>query len=394
MTPRRPRIDVSRRTLLQGGLAGGAALWIGASEHARREGSGRPRLAVIALQGGMDGLSLAPPLKDEHYLNVRGPLAIADPLPFLPDFGLHPAMPGLAAMAQAGEVRLAPAAAAPTRTRSHEHEFQVLSAGVVHPGRAQGGWLNRAVQVLDPGGELSAISLDPVSAGAVEGAGRFGSWAPGAAQLDSDFARRLSSLYADDPQLKEIARTARLVHSRASTASEGPAASDLVIRARTLGRLFEREDGPSVGYLTAGGFDTHQHQGAAQGLLADRFRDLDQALAALKESCGSAWSRCVVVAFTEFGRTASANGVGGTDHGVASAALLLGGGVGKGGLLGDWPTLAPERLFEGRDLAPGLDLYALFKGVLADHMGVSRRQLDGMVFPETASASPLRGLAA
>lgn len=45
----------------------------------------------------------------------------------------------------------------------------------------------------------------------------------------------------------------------------------------------------------------------------------------------------------------------------------------------DLPTLADNRLFEGRDLAPTLDVRSVFKGVLRDHLGVDRAALDGLV---------------
>jgi uncharacterized protein (DUF1501 family) len=99
-----------------------------------------------------------------------------------------------------------------------------------------------------------------------------------------------------------------------------------------------------------------------------------------------------VLVVTEFGRTARVNGTSGTDHGTASTALLLGGGLKAGGLIGDWPTLQESRLFENRDLASTTDLRSLFKGVLADHLGLERRTLDTTVFPDSAQARPIFGL--
>jgi uncharacterized protein (DUF1501 family) len=99
-----------------------------------------------------------------------------------------------------------------------------------------------------------------------------------------------------------------------------------------------------------------------------------------------------VVVATEFGRTARANGTGGTDHGTASTALLLGGALKSGGIVGDWPTLQQQALYENRDVAPTLDMRGLFKGVLAEHMGVDRAALENTVFPNSAAAKPAMGL--
>lgn len=112
-----------------------------------------------------------------------------------------------------------------------------------------------------------------------------------------------------------------------------------------------------------------------------------------RNRCSRRWSRWASVA-TEFGRTARANGTQGTDHGTASSLLLAGGALKAGGPIGDWPTLADNRLFEGRDLAPTLDVRSVFKGVLCDHLGVDRSTLDQRVFPGSAAEAPaLDGLA-
>ena len=86
------------------------------------------------------------------------------------------------------------------------------------------------------------------------------------------------------------------------------------------------------------------------------------------------------------------NGTGGTDHGVAGAAFALGGAVAGGRVVADWPGLADRDLYDGRDLAPTTDLRALFKAVLAQHLGLPRRRLDEEIFPGTAALRPLQGL--
>jgi uncharacterized protein (DUF1501 family) len=130
------------------------------------------------------------------------------------------------------------------------------------------------------------------------------------------------------------------------------------------------------------------------GALAARLASLDATLDGLRQGLGSGWSDTVVVVATEFGRTARVNGTGGTDHGTASTALVLGGAVRRGGLIGDWPTLREQALFENRDTAPTLDMRGLFKGVLADHLAIDRAQLDTVVFPDSGQVRPYQGLTA
>ncbi|MCP2830385.1 DUF1501 domain-containing protein, partial [Salmonella enterica] len=85
-------------------------------------------------------------------------------------------------------------------------------------------------------------------------------------------------------------------------------------------------------------------------LLARKLTELDTGLRAFHDEATALWPRTVIAVVSEFGRTAAANGTGGTDHGTGGMALLAGGAVRGGRLAGDWPGLAPGALFEGRDL--------------------------------------------
>jgi uncharacterized protein (DUF1501 family) len=97
----------------------------------------------------------------------------------------------------------------------------------------------------------------------------------------------------------------------------------------------------------------------------------------------------VIAVVTEFGREVAINGTQGTDHGTGGAAFVLGGAVRGGRVIADWPGLAKKDRHEGRDLRITTDLRALFKGVLGEHLRVSRRTLDETVFPGSATVAPL-----
>jgi len=98
-----------------------------------------------------------------------------------------------------------------------------------------------------------------------------------------------------------------------------------------------------------------------------------------------------VLVCTEFGRTVEVNGTRGTDHGTGAAALVLGGAVAGGRVLGDWPGLAPRQRHEGRDLTPTTDLRAVAKGLLAEHLAVPAGAL-GAVFPGSERVAVVGGL--
>jgi uncharacterized protein (DUF1501 family) len=158
--------------------------------------------------------------------------------------------------------------------------------------------------------------------------------------------------------------------------------------AQAVARLLATPGGPAAAVFAIDGWDTHANQGAATGQIASRLANLDEVLKSLKDGLGQTWNKTVVVVATEFGRTVAVNGTNGTDHGQGSVALVLGGAVKGGRMIGDWPTLARGRLYEGRDLAPVNDLRGLFSAVLSQHWGIERAALDSRVFPE-AKGLPL-----
>ena len=145
--------------------------------------------------------------------------------------------------------------------------------------------------------------------------------------------------------------------------------------ARGAAKLMATEEGPRIAALAFDGWDTHANEGGAVGRLAQLLAGLDGALAEFESGLGARWRDTVVVVATEFGRTAKINGTQGTDHGTGTIALLAGGAVKGGRVIADWPALRMASLYQGRDLAPTTDLRAVFKGVLADHLGLGERAL-------------------
>jgi uncharacterized protein (DUF1501 family) len=93
---------------------------------------------------------------------------------------------------------------------------------------------------------------------------------------------------------------------------------------------------------------------------------------------GDRMNDVVLVTMSEFGRTAHENGNRGTDHGHANCMFVMGGPVRGGKVYGQWPGLAKEQLYEGRDLALTTDFRDVLGELVARHMG--NATLNG-VFP-------------
>jgi uncharacterized protein (DUF1501 family) len=161
---------------------------------------------------------------------------------------------------------------------------------------------------------------------------------------------------------------------------------------RAAANFLRRDDGPQIAVFDATGWDTHANEGGAQGQLAARLGALDAGLRTLKDQLGDTWKDTAVLIATEFGRTAAINGTRGTDHGTGAAAFLLGGAVEGGRVMVDWPGLSLSALYEGRDLKPTLDMRAVMKGVLSEHLHVPSTALEEDVFPGSTRAKALSGL--
>lgn len=392
-------VSLTRRAFAGAGLALPLVARVAHADPA----AARRKFVVVICRGGLDGLSLAAPVGDPDYAGLRRSLALGDrALKLDGTFALHPSLPKIHALALSGQARIAPAVATPDRARSHFEAQDVLESGAAGVYAATSGWLNRAVTALSAQ-KVEALSVGPTAPLILRGDAPAGSWSPG---RSVDTAARLPTLlqdlYRDDPLLgpalarglaTETMAAMALGDGQAMAGRGGGQAAQNAQAARALGQalagFLNAPGGPQVAAVSLDGFDTHANQA---GLLPPRLAALDALVDGLHTGLGSGWKDAVVLVVTEFGRTARINGTGGTDHGTASTALVLGGALKPGGVVGDWPTLRAQALYEGRDLAPTLDVRALAKGLLADHLGVDRRALDTLVFPDSAGVRPVTDL--
>jgi uncharacterized protein (DUF1501 family) len=386
---------------------------------ARAEGRD-PRFLTIVLRGALDGLAAVAPVGDPDWVKLRGDRALkldGNPpaLPLDSFFALNPAMTNLHRLYHAGEATIVHATATPYRERSHFDGQDVLESGLPRPGKADSGWLNRALGGLEADGRVArrgqrAFAVGPVTPLVVRGPAPVMSWTPQRIQPASeDTMMRLLDLYHHtDPELARVLEgrmgLMNVAQAGAMTAmdpTEGnqlPAGFAAQVRAYfadaagTAAKFLARPDGPRIGALAFNGWDTHVNDGAVGGRLATLLGALDGAIAAVETAMGAAWRETVVAVVTEFGRTARINGSDGTDHGTATVSLLAGGALKGGRVIADWPGVKPADLHEGRDLKATTDLRAVLKGLLKDHLRADDTTLATGVFPGSADVAPMAGL--
>ncbi len=391
--------QLGRRAAL---LGLGAAITLGRASLAVAAAPTERRLVVVILRGALDGMAAVTPYGDAALPGLRANLVPPGPgeagglLDLGGFFGLHPALSGLHGMYHAGDLLPVHAVAGHVRTRSHFEAQDLMESGADQ--RLSSGWLNRAVQSMPPRGPSGA----PLSVGVslpllLRGPAPVGSFAPsGLAQPLPDLYAKLAALHAADPVTGPAFRqglqergftTAQLKGTDAQPAHQ-PDRNGFPALAATAGKLLSAPDGPRIAAMELGGWDTHQAQ--AQRLTRP-LQQLDAGLVALRDALGPIWAETAVLVMTEFGRTARANGTGGTDHGTGTVAFVAGGAVRGGRVLADWPGLADAQLLDGRDLQPTLDLRGLAKGLLAAHLGLPPAALL-RAFPGSEAVSPVSGL--
>jgi len=392
---------MSARREFIGALLSGAALapWSQLSLAGQARGN-EPRLALIVLRGGLDGLTAVPLPRDEQFVAARGALAQL-PSPALPldgPYALHPALAEMHTLYGRGELLVVHATGLPYRERSHFDAQQLLESGGARPHELTSGWLGRALAANGRKGMALQTAVPLV----LRGPGDIDTWAPSVLPEPSvDLVARVERMYGSDPMLAQALARARALRSDSAMAEAAPMMggagagaprAQAIALARRAGDFLSAADGPQAAVLELGGWDSHANQAQPQGALTNNLKLLDSMVASLRDALQGqhdTWSRTVVLVVTEFGREVAVNGTQGTDHGTGGAAFVLGGAVRGGRVLADWPGLAPRDRFEGRDLRITTDLRALFKSVLHDHLRVARSALDGTVLPGTSALKTL-----
>lgn len=342
---------------------------------------GDNRLVVIVLRGAMDGLDLLRPLGDRHHAALRPVLARnadRDPLDLDGFFALHPSCAGLMPLWAAGELAFAVAVATPYRNRSHFVGQDMLEnggdavSGSLTPERD--GWLNRALQHLPKSSVTSAVAIGLEPMMILEGKAPSRLWLPVAdSRLSAQGLDLLGDLYNQAPDLA-AAYAETLILRRETAAGQGNAKEDSL--ANYVADRLNAE--ARIAAFSFSGWDTHHRQ--AHGI-GKRFTALSELLLSLRDRLGANWETTTVLALTEFGRTAAENGTAGTDHGTGSAALLAGGALRGGRILGQWPGLAESDLLDRRDLMPTADVRGFAASLLHEMFGLPLSGASGGVFP-------------
>jgi uncharacterized protein (DUF1501 family) len=364
-------------------------------------------LVVIQLSGGNDALNTVIPYSDPLYLENR-PVVRIDPekvLPINDRIGFNPAMEPIKALWDEGKVAIIQGIGYPHPNRSHFRSMHIWHT--CEPDKVgTEGWLGRTIRDLDPNhdnvltgvnfgrGLPSSLAVPGVPVASVgnletygvltgiqgedqrtEALGLFSNmYAP---QLGRTYVKEyISQTGVDALKGADILNTAPQKY--ASTVKYG---GDVVAQyLRNIAQVYLAGLGTRVMYTTApqNSFDTHASE---LGKHTQLWQDVSNGVSAfyqdLKEHNASA--NVVLLLFTEFGRRVHDNGSG-TDHGSGGHAFVIGDAV-KGGLYGEYPSLAPEKLLDG-DLHYNNDFRGTYATLVDKWLGLDSKPIVGGSFEQ------------
>jgi uncharacterized protein (DUF1501 family) len=352
-------------------------------------------LVVVFQRGACDGLNTVVPYGDSHYHSLRPTIGIPAPRGGSRDgaldldgfFGLHPALEPFIPLYKEGSLAPVHAVGSPDTTRSHFDAQDFMESGTPGVKSTEDGWMNRYLVSVPrtKGSPFRGVSVTPTLPRSLQGK------APSVALANiRDFAVRPAAGPAVAKGFEEMYSGAvrDVLHG---TGQETFEAIDFLKKTdparytpapgvqypqghfgeslKQIAQLVKADVGLEVAFTDVGGWDHHAGEGGVQGQLSQRLHELAHGISAFRADLGGAMDDVVLVTLTEFGRTARENGNRGTDHGHASVSFVVGGGVRGGKVQGRFPGLAPEKLYEGRDLALTTDFRDLVGEILVRHMG-------------------------
>jgi uncharacterized protein (DUF1501 family) len=388
-------------------------------------------LICIFQRGAVDGLNMVVPFGEKSYYASRRSIAVNEPSKSVENsvidldgfFGLHPALQPLHDLYGRNELAVIHAVGSPNPTRSHFDAQDFMETATPGVKSTRDGWLNRVLsETAHDCADCSGRTLDNKQAHAADHAAGQVAMAGAAAlrgiSLGAETPRAMRGKYPTlaitdldtfgvaggrDPSIEDAytriygSEAGTIVGSAADGAFEAinilkkanitqysPSSGvnypqgDFGRSLRQVAQLIKSGVGVEVAFVDIGGWDTHQAQGSGDGQLARRLQELSRGVRALYDDLGDRMNDVVVLTMSEFGRTVRENGTGGTDHGHANCMLVMGGPVKGGKIYGQWPGLAPEQLYEGRDLAVTTDFRDVFGEVVQKHLGAKSLE---KVFP-------------
>lgn len=342
------------------------------------------KVVWVLLRGALDPLHTVIPHGD-HYLSTHRKQVLSsikdNMLPLNSMFSMHPQLPFFHELYQDKQLSPIVAVASGYRKRSHFEAQDQMESGL-NVTEHDSGWLARALEQYKGNGVAISRSIPIAMRGAQT---PINTWYPSSfEEVSADFMSGMLEMYEDDSELYESLQQAIVQKQNPSMQMQEKRRPNFAFLAQRCGELMNNDQDANCGMLEMGGWDTHNNM---ESRLSRQFEQLNLGLQNLKNALKDSWQDTLVIISSEFGRTVRLNGTGGTDHGTGGVMFLAGGSLqsmpqlSAGSVLGQWPTLNPNALYENRDLMPTSDVRKWITLALLSHWQLSSSQLHE-VFPD------------
>ena len=349
--------------------------------------NGDRNLVIVQMSGGNDYLNTLVPYDNGLYYDSRPEIAIdPDSVIKIDDrVGFRPGLEPIKRLWDEGKVAIINGIGYPKPNRSHFRSMDVWHTALAEEVGTEG-WLGRAIRDIDPNGEnvLAGVNFGrglpramgcpgvPVaSVGNLETYGlfpdmqdqalreyaleTFGKMYGGAEGKDAVMGF-LGQTGLDALRGADILRTAPGKYESTVEYAANPMAQSLKSAAQVMFADF----GTRVYFTQHGSFDTHSGELFKHEML---WNEVAPAVGDFYDDLVEHGRNedTVMFLYSEFGRRIKDNGSG-TDHGSGGMAMLIGDSV-KGGMYGEYPSLADDDQLEG-DLHYNNDFRSTYTSVL------------------------------
>ena len=367
---------------------GAIPAWLSRSVYAGNDDRRRKKILVAIFQrGAVDGLNVVVPFGEPRYYDLRPSIAIPRPdgkpgsaVDLDGYFGLHPSLAALKPIFDTGRLAIVDAVGSPDPTRSHFDAQDYMESGTPGMKATADGWMNRALpKNSSPPSPLRAVSLGTGLPRALRGSNDAIAVnslndfqirdSRSAATFESMYDHSLDTMmHGTGKETFSAVKMMQAIQKQPYTPAGGAKypSGRFGQSLQQIARLIKAEVGLEVAFADIGGWDTHVNEA---GQLSRNLTEFGDSLAAFYQDLGQRMEDIALVTMSEFGRTARENGDRGTDHGHANVMFVMGGDVRGGKVYGEWPGLADEQLYEGRDLALTTDFRDVLGELVMKHLG-------------------------
>ena len=328
-----------------------------------------PILLLVELKGANDALNTLVPIDDDNYRKLRPNIALktADTIALGDGFAMHKALKPLMKHWSAGEMAWLHGLGYSNPNRSHFRSIEIWESGSDSDDYDTEGWLSKlyttrtdhltGVVIGSDAGPMAGETLDTL---VMEDAKSYEALAKRLKAVRAETSNNALSRILDvqnnvQQNAKSVIQTLNGGQSSKTTFPKNKFGQQL----EQAAHLVRNDLGASIYKVELGSFDTHRGQLKSQDRL---LKQLAQGLSAFAEEMKQhgQWDNVVVMTYSEFGRRASENKSGGTDHGTAAAHFVMGGRV-RGGFHGAAPRL--DQLDNNGDLIYTSDFKSLYNTV-------------------------------